>query len=165
MNTLFHHQTSHTDVVIRSFDRGVHFCTKSCHLPSPTPPPCPRSPSLNTHCPCGKHAFAADTSAFRPGAQLFLMNYSDPIPTCTSTCMKPLANCTHVCSAKCPPCSIMLVRPCRCGATTQTMRCSSLQDSAEGSTRDEILCDRPCAALRACGRHQCNRVCCPGSAC
>lgn len=26
---------------------------------------------------------------------------------------------------------------------------------------NEILCDRPCAALRACGRHQCRRICCP----
>lgn len=25
----------------------------------------------------------------------------------------------------------------------------------------EILCDKTCSALRACGRHQCNRVCCP----
>ena len=25
----------------------------------------------------------------------------------------------------------------------------------------EILCERPCHFLRECGRHQCNRVCCP----
>ena len=25
----------------------------------------------------------------------------------------------------------------------------------------EILCDKPCMSLRACGRHQCRRVCCP----
>ena len=35
---------------------------------------------------------------------------------------------------------------------------SSTDSSIE---ENEILCDRPCAALRACGRHQCRRVCCP----
>lgn len=76
--------------------------------------------------------------------------------------MKPLSGCSHVCSSKChtgpcPPCSIMLVRPCRCGATTKDVRCSDLQ----AGLHDEILCDRTCGALRACGRHQCNRICCP----
>jgi transcriptional repressor NF-X1 len=23
------------------------------------------------------------------------------------------------------------------------------------------MCDKPCPALRACGRHRCNRLCCP----
>ncbi|KAL4253098.1 NFX1 family protein [Abortiporus biennis] len=30
-----------------------------------------------------------------------------------------------------------------------------------GEPVEEILCDKPCTALRACGRHQCNRLCCP----
>ena len=37
---------------------------------------------------------------------------------------------------------------------------SSSSDLSMGE-ENEILCDRPCAALRACGRHQCRRVCCP----
>jgi transcriptional repressor NF-X1 len=151
--------------VSRPFSCGAHFCTKPCHPPSPAPLPCPRSPSLITHCPCGKHAFTSDVIAFQPGTQLSRTKCSNPIPTCTSTCMRPLASCTHICSVKChagpcPPCSIMLVRPCRCGATTKSVRCSGLQNNAS-ITHGEILCDRPCAALRACGRHQCNRVCCP----
>ena len=77
-------------------------------------------------------------------------------------CMRPLADCSHICSSRChtgpcPPCSIMLVRPCRCGATTKDVRCSEVKFGLETA----ILCDRPCAALRACGRHQCNRLCCP----
>ena len=39
---------------------------------------------------------------------------------------------------------------------------SSSSSSTDSSIEEnEILCDRPCAALRACGRHQCRRVCCP----
>ena len=86
--------------------------------------------------------------------------------------MKPLEGCEHVCSAKChtgpcPPCSIMLVRPCRCGSTTREIRCSEDQARARARARGEtgpdteILCERPCGALRACGRHQCTRICCP----
>ncbi|KII84629.1 hypothetical protein PLICRDRAFT_117694 [Plicaturopsis crispa FD-325 SS-3] len=146
------------------FDCGKHACKKPCHPPSISPPPCPRSPSVITHCPCGKHALLPSDSVYFPsGAILMRTSCSDPIPTCTSTCMKPLASCEHVCSAKChtgacPPCTIMLVRPCRCGATSREVQCSEVNDAPE---TDEILCDRQCTALRSCGRHRCNRVCCP----
>jgi transcriptional repressor NF-X1 len=102
------------------------------------------------------------TASFPPNANLSRTSCSDPIPTCSSICMRPLEDCSHVCSSvchigACPPCSIMLVRPCRCGATTKDVQCSNFQSGSD----TEILCDRPCAALRACGRHQCNRLCCP----
>ena len=79
--------------------------------------------------------------------------------------MKPLDGCTHSCSSKChagpcPPCTIVVVRPCRCGMTTKDIRCYEDQARTRGETT-EIMCDKPCAALRACGRHQCNRLCCP----
>ena len=35
------------------------------------------------------------------------------------------------------------------------------QNSSAGIEEKEILCDKPCQAIRACGRHQCNRLCCP----
>ena len=78
--------------------------------------------------------------------------------------MRPLDGCSHVCSTKChtgscPPCTIMLVRPCRCGATSRDIQCSSVGSGSEPN--NEILCDKACTALRACGRHQCNRLCCP----
>ncbi|TFK89666.1 hypothetical protein K466DRAFT_486400 [Polyporus arcularius HHB13444] len=157
----------------RPFDCGIHHCKKSCHPPSLTPPPCPNSPSLVTHCPCGKHPLVPDSAPFfPPGTLLTRVSCTDIIPTCQSTCMKPLDGCEHVCSAKChtgpcPPCSIMLVRPCRCGATTTQIRCSEDQARARARARGEsgpdteILCERPCGALRACGRHQCTRLCCP----
>ncbi|KAI0674405.1 hypothetical protein C8Q78DRAFT_966649 [Trametes maxima] len=157
----------------RPFDCGIHRCAKPCHPPSPTPVPCPRSPSAVTHCPCGKHPLTQDSAPFFPhGTRLVRAACTDPIPTCESTCMKPLEGCEHVCSSRChtgpcPPCSIVVVRPCRCGSSTREIRCS--EDQARARAREhgesgpdvEILCERPCGALRLCGRHQCNRVCCP----
>jgi transcriptional repressor NF-X1 len=119
----------------RPFDCAVHFCSRPCHPPSPTPPLCPRSPTLITHCPCGKQELRShNISFFPPDVVLARTARKDPIPTCTSMCMKPLEKCNHVCSARC-------------------------SDIGEG-VHDEILCDRPCSVLRACNRHQCNRVCC-----
>ncbi|KZP23527.1 hypothetical protein FIBSPDRAFT_910249 [Athelia psychrophila] len=141
----------------RLFDCGIHSCSKPCHPPSPSPPTCPRSPSLISHCPCGKHTLD-------PGSR---NSCADAIPTCPSTCMRRLEGCDHPCAVRChtgscPPCSIRLVRPCRCGATTRDILCAQFQqaESALGA-HDEILCERACTALRACGKHQCNRICCP----
>lgn len=49
---------------------------------------------------------------------------------------------------------------------TKSLACHEAYKSSSDLTKssveeNEILCDRPCAALRACGRHQCRRVCCP----
>ncbi|KAI0938639.1 hypothetical protein AcV5_000275 [Taiwanofungus camphoratus] len=146
----------------RLFDCGVHRCAKRCHVPSATPAPCPRSPSLVTHCPCGKHPLVSSSAPFFPsGTVLTRTACTDPIPSCKSVCMKTLPGCSHACTARChsapcPPCSIILVRPCRCGATTCDIPCAEAQLGTK-----EFLCERPCAALRACGRHQCNRLCCP----
>lgn len=153
----------------RPFDCNLHRCVKQCHPPSSSPPPCPRSSSITTHCPCGKHPISPNYALSFPNNALLSRNScSDPIPNCTSTCLKPLDGCNHVCSSRChsgpcPPCTIMVVRPCRCGATTRDVRCYSLQlqFTSPSSSPAEILCDKPCQALRACGRHQCNRLCCP----
>ncbi|CAL1709094.1 unnamed protein product [Somion occarium] len=159
------------NVCNRAFDCGIHHCQKPCHPQDPSPSTCPRSPSLVTHCPCGKHELSPSTAEFFPPAsELIRTTCTDPVPTCESTCMKPLDGCEHACSAKChigpcPPCSIMLVRPCRCGSTTRNVKCSEEQvrmmAREHGEPDSEILCDRLCTALRNCGRHQCNRVCCP----
>lgn len=79
--------------------------------------------------------------------------------------MKPLADCEHVCGVPChegpcPPCRMNIVLPCRCGATTRAITCSQVRNAKPGA-EVEILCNKPCGAQRACGRHQCNRVCCP----
>ncbi|KXN84089.1 hypothetical protein AN958_00476, partial [Leucoagaricus sp. SymC.cos] len=150
----------------RKFDCGVHSCQKSCHPPSHKPAPCPRSPSNVTHCPCGKSSIAptpnADSSDYTFPAR---PSCTSPIPTCNNICDKPNDRCGHPCKTKChsgpcPPCSVELTRPCRCGASTKTLQCHELykDDTIEEA---EILCDRPCTALRACGRHECRRPCCP----
>lgn len=150
----------------RLLDCGIHRCQKLCHVPSSAPARCPKSPSLVTSCPCGKHILQPSSAQyFPPHTQLIRTACTDPIPTCESICMKPLEGCTHLCSQKChvgpcPPCSIVIVRPCRCGSTTRDVRCHEDQRRSHGEL-EEILCDRPCTALRACGRHQCNRPCCP----
>ncbi|KAF9525445.1 hypothetical protein CPB83DRAFT_859575 [Crepidotus variabilis] len=151
----------------RFFDCGKHTCQKPCHSPSSKPTICPRSPSQITHCPCGKHTVArqssSDASQYDFPART---DCSDPIPTCTSTCSKPHPSCGHLCTGKChtgpcPPCSVQIVRPCRCGATTRGLTCFMIHSDKNSPEEKEILCDKPCQALRACGRHQCRRVCCP----
>lgn len=84
--------------------------------------------------------------------------------------MKPLEGCDHVCSSRChtgpcPPCSVSLVRSCRCGATTRDVKCFEeqlrLQARERGELDNDILCEKACMALRNCGRHECKRPCCP----
>ena len=150
----------------RKFDCGVHTCQKWCHPPSHKPAPCPRSSAKVTHCPCGKSSIA-------PSLNSDFSNYTFParascvssIPTCNNVCDKSHARCGHPCRAQChtgpcPPCSVELTRPCRCGVSTKSIHCHELfkEDTIE---EVEILCNRPCMALRACGRHECRRPCCP----
>ena len=132
-------------------------------MPSFKPAPCPRSPSIATHCPCGKHAISPSEAEYFPlGSKLIRKTCKDPIPNCKSLCLRQLDSCPHTCSSPCHPghcplCRIKVVRPCRCGATTQDVECHRDRDGKD----TEIVCDRPCPALRSCGKHQCNRVCCP----
>ncbi|PPQ78281.1 hypothetical protein CVT25_011740 [Psilocybe cyanescens] len=152
----------------RLFDCGKHKCQEPCHPPSSKPAVCPRSPSKITHCPCGKNSIAP-SSITDPSQYTFpaRTDCSTPIPTCDSVCSKPHPACQHPCtsichSGLCPPCTVQIVRPCRCGGSTKSMPCHEvLSASAAGVEEKEVLCDRPCQALRACGRHQCRRVCCP----
>ncbi|KAF8623001.1 hypothetical protein AX15_006593 [Amanita polypyramis BW_CC] len=151
----------------RLFDCRIHRCQKLCHPPSSEPDPCPFSPDKITHCSCGKHTIApSDHSSGLPEGRFTFpprQDCSAPIPTCDSTCGKIHPLCGHGCAAKChlgscPPCSIPTTRPCRCGLTIREIKCAEFI-AEEGEK--EILCDRPCTVLRACGRHECRRSCCP----
>lgn len=87
-----------------------------------------------------------------------------PVPICQQRCIKSLPDCSHQCGVSChigpcPPCTELVERSCRCGATMKKIKCGETR-STDGET-GEVLCDRACQALRACGRHQCNRICCP----
>ena len=165
---------SRLNLSFRLFDCGTHKCQKPCHPPSHRPARCPHSPTEITHCPCGKRRVASsstidtDPTAFPPRSHC-----TSPIPTCSSSCDKLHLNCGHPCVATChigpcPPCSVSIVRPCRCGTTTKAVRCYELRpfdgdgNGGDNSPEDsEILCGKPCMVLRACGRHQCRRLCCP----
>jgi transcriptional repressor NF-X1 len=106
------------------------------------------------------------------------INCTDPIPTCSSTCNKPLppslcsSDIPHTCQMKCHlgpcalPCMNKITVPCRCGSISKTILCSDLAlgDNGDGpgtSSMGELLCNKPCPAMRYCGKHTCNRVCCP----
>jgi len=133
----------------RSFDCGQHKCQKACHPPSATPALCPFSPALITTCPCTKSLLPTPRSAC-----------TDPIPTCAQPCGKPYSTCAHACTktchiGPCPPCTLPVAVKCRCGETTSQVPCSEITEGRE------ILCQKACKALRGCGRHVCNRVCCP----
>ncbi|TFK41756.1 hypothetical protein BDQ12DRAFT_733207 [Crucibulum laeve] len=148
------------------FECSKHKCEKPCHPPSQTPVICPFDPSKVSHCPCGQSTVAPlSTSDFSQYTFPAREKCTDPIPTCSSICSKLHPSCSHPCRAKChtgpcPPCSVGIVRPCRCGASTRSILCCEIHQG-ESAEEKEILCDRQCTALRACRRHQCRRVCCP----
>lgn len=137
----------------RPFDCGKHTCRKICHPLEAEEPACPSAPSRISSCPCGAMAVTTRTSC------------SDPIPTCDAICSKPLAGCDHACPKKChlgqcPPCTVSVSSPCRCGESKMTTTCAERQrEEQEGN--QEVLCSTVCKALRHCGKHQCGAVCCP----
>ncbi|GAA5880063.1 hypothetical protein JCM16303_001198 [Sporobolomyces ruberrimus] len=142
------------------YDCGRHVCERLCHAhTSSTPPPCPRSPSEITTCPCGNTPMSSLVRTPRTSCH-------DPIPTCTKLCDKPFDSCGHRCRqgchvGPCPPCTTPIPLVCRCGSQKTTRQCGSpLVDEATGQEVDYV-CNRVCRAMRSCGRHVCARVCCP----
>ncbi|CUA77138.1 FKBP12-associated protein 1 homolog [Schizosaccharomyces pombe 972h-] [Rhizoctonia solani] len=137
------------EICDRGFNCGKHKCQKPCHPPSKTPAICPLSPSLIATCPCTKTPLSVERTAC-----------TDPIPTCAQPCSKAHAECGHACTkvchtGPCPPCTLPVAVKCRCGETTSQIPCNALVDG------QHILCQKMCKAMRGCGRHECNRVCCP----
>ncbi|KAJ1022999.1 hypothetical protein NDA13_005048 [Ustilago tritici] len=136
----------------RTFDCGVHSCAKPCHARDVQRPKCPSSPQLVKTCPCGAQPVTSRSTC------------QDPIPTCGNICSK-MSNCGHPCPSKChvgpcAPCQVLVSTPCRCGETKQSRTCHQRrQEELEG--RQEVLCHTVCQSLRHCGKHQCNRQCCP----
>ncbi|ESK87323.1 shuttle craft like transcriptional regulator [Moniliophthora roreri MCA 2997] len=156
----------------KPYDCGEHFCERKCHPTSRNMARghCPLSPDRVRTCPCGKKGFAVDSSSFTDPDKMFppRAKCTDPIPSCGLPCQKlhlrtdggEGLQCEHSCqvachTGPCPPCSVVVTRPCRCGNMNKKMLCGDLQKETE------ILCDKACTTLRACGKHQCNRLCCP----
>ncbi|KAK0540278.1 FKBP12-associated protein [Tilletia horrida] len=139
----------------KPYDCGRHFYDQPCSSGSHTTdrPPCPRSPARVHTCPCGKQQLTERTSC------------EDEIPTCGNKCEK-LQPCGHLDASTrchhgpCPPCAVPVTTPCRCGESKETRQCHEHQrEQSEGG--QEILCSTLCKALRNCGKHVCNRRCCP----
>lgn len=111
------------------------------------------SPSLVERCPCGAEALNANRTAC-----------TDPIETCERLCSKHL-ECGHECRSRChlgdcPPCSVEVTTPCRCGETKKQLPCHQRQrEESEGG--QEVLCQTICHSQRLCGKHECRRRCCP----
>lgn len=147
------------------FSCGHHACTDLCHSHPPSSTKCPMDPYLVTTCPCGKSTIAPPEDSSSSYTFPARRKCQSPIPTCTQSCLKTLSLCGHICARKChkgscEPCSETVVRPCRCGGRVLELQCSELYDRETGVEK-ELLCERPCPALRSCGRHECRRVCCP----
>ena len=150
-------------VCARFFDCGIHKCEKPRHRPSPQPSECPPSPSHVTHCPCEKSIIAPSPSAERSQHTFAAAQISSPL---APPLVRFPTRCSHPCQAKChtghrPPCTIEITRPCRSWGTTRSLPCHHGGPSDHPAEESGVFCDRPCTVIRACGRHQCRRVCCP----
>ncbi|KAF9932953.1 FKBP12-associated protein [Linnemannia zychae] len=134
---------------------GHHKCTKPCHPQDSDPGECSARPEVVKTCPCGSKPIETVTKGKVRTSCL------DPIPSCGGVCKKVLS-CGHRCMQRChlgacAPCKMVIMVDCRCGGTQVQRICSEM--SLYGDNLP--TCDRPCRALRACGKHQCTNRCCP----
>ena len=128
------------------FACGYHSCSRPCHVRSGIAP-CPYAPERVKTCPCGRMPLTNRSDC------------RDPIPTCEATCGKIHPSCGHACEATChsgpcPPCSMQVLQVCRCGASKRQVPCGTNTDTV-------YLCQTICKVTRHCGKHQCQRQCCP----
>ncbi|SCV73947.1 BQ2448_6377 [Microbotryum intermedium] len=141
------------------YECGKHACESLCHPhASQQPATCPFSPSLVTTCPCTQTPLDVLLPAPR-------ISCTDPIATCAEPCSRIL-DCGHGCARPCHPgpcgsCTTPVSIPCRCGSTKSVRLCGNRYESDGKTLLSEVLCQRICRSLRNCGRHQCNRQCCP----
>ncbi|ANZ76155.1 BA75_02045T0 [Komagataella pastoris] len=133
-------------VCIKPCDRllscGKHTCPQVDHPGNC--PPCLESSSDDLVCECGKTVIPAPV---RCGTKV----------TCTYQCHRP-KECghepePHTChepEVKCPRCTTLLKKPCRCERKIKVnVLCSQPQ----------VSCGRPCQKLLNCGRHYCDDIC------
>nr|ODN93271.1 hypothetical protein L203_00542 [Cryptococcus depauperatus CBS 7841] len=141
----------------RLYDCGSHMCHETCHPHPISSLPCPLSPDIVTHCPCGAANLSSLPGFPRPDCLA-------PIPTCSKRCPKTRP-CGHPCPitchpGDCPPCHEEVVKTCRCGQSQLLVSCDALRVRMANGW-DEVTCERVCKSLRNCGRHECGRLCCP----
>lgn len=132
---------------------GKHFCRRPCHAIDKQTSSCPMSSGVMQRCPCGAEPLNASRE-----------HCTDPIRTCDRVCERQLS-CGHTCQSlchldDCPPCTVEVTSPCRCGETKKRLSCHQRQrEELEGT--QEILCQTVCRSQRLCGKHECGRMCCP----
>jgi hypothetical protein len=157
---------------VGALDCGNHTCQAVCHAGACAP--CALTPQRVRTCPCGR----APVESLAPPRASCL----DPVPCCGAVCSRVLS-CGHRCAATChlgacPPCAVPTRRSCRYAVcarlavsvfylfvlgralTSSMCSCGSEQRDVPCSAT-EALCRRECNALRECGRHRCNTICCP----
>ncbi|KAK9842016.1 hypothetical protein WJX81_004295 [Elliptochloris bilobata] len=165
--------------------RCGHACMLLCH-PGPCPP-CPAEVTAECHCgratlPPGRlpalHPQRADSLPVRRGdacgacpnagprtcpcgkVEYHNLACDEATPPCGATCDRLLACGRHRCTERChagacaATCREVVRKSCACGRMQRDVPCS-----------EPLRCERRCQAMRACGRHQCKRRCCDGSAC
>ncbi|CAK9233126.1 unnamed protein product [Sphagnum troendelagicum] len=118
-----------------------HWCDKGCHSGS-----CGECTLAGKRsCPCGKIQHTGITCDY-------------VVPTCGSTCEKPLSCQRHRCNERChygpckDTCRVVLTKSCRCGSLKKEVPCYQ-----------DLLCERKCQRTRDCTRHACKRRCCDGN--
>jgi len=139
----------------RTFSCEVHKCNRRCHPGSCGE--CALSPSQVTTCHCGKSDLLFLGAARK--------KCTDPIPGCSEKCGKTMSCQMHYCPKKCHSgdcgdCRKTVTISCSCGFQKKRMACFKAYPS--NSSPKEYKCRSVCGTLRSCGRHQCNRRCCPG---
>ncbi|XP_050308291.1 protein shuttle craft [Anthonomus grandis grandis] len=112
----------------------------------------------NWRCPACQNIYAEVPSQYL----CFCGKVTDPkqdpniIPHgCDNMCLRKGKNCEHKCSilchpGPCPECTIMVSKPCGCGATSQMVKCC---------TDLNLTCDSVCNKLLNCGLHRCVASC------
>ncbi|CAJ0573103.1 unnamed protein product, partial [Mesorhabditis spiculigera] len=141
---------------------GLHTCVQICHPPvigaeaGKTCGPCPQSNEKLKTCPCSQ----------TPLEKLGRTKCDEPVPTCGKTCNKQLFcgsgehRCQSAChQGPCPPCPLSTSVPCRCGRSRQEVDCVEFNSNFE--LYSTLECDNICPKKLMCGKHVCQKKCCP----
>jgi len=119
---------------------ALHPCPDFCHLGYCKP--CKYISTVPLYCPC-------NIAKLDPPIKC-----GEPAPSCGGPCLKKLP-CGHDCSLKChtgncPPCLVMVERPCNCGKDVKTgIFCHK---------SDNLSCGAQCKEPLSCG-HTCTKNC------
>ncbi|KAH8917672.1 hypothetical protein BT69DRAFT_642465 [Atractiella rhizophila] len=155
------------------YDCGLHQCEEAggrCHAHERRETLiCPRSPAVVVTCPCDNSVPLEKLGGNKRE------KCTDALITCGRECGRRL-ECGHACRRKChdgeclgegEECTEQLAIVCRCGDLKLSRTCAEARriltkrTSFAVSDEGNLLCEKVCKSLKSCGRHPCNRKCCP----